>query len=122
MMKKILIVIWFGEKQLEMVVFDILYFLIHNRFSIIPVLNLIIFLQLAGIPDSVLDWTREIDSELSNQNINNQAFSRKHWRLLQCQNGKSFLRPFALFFLFNTDYNQGIKITYPGREDRKSVV
>ncbi|CBI37373.3 unnamed protein product, partial [Vitis vinifera] len=40
-----------------------------------------------GIPDSVLDWTREIDSELSNQNINNQAFSRKHWRLLQCQNG-----------------------------------
>jgi hypothetical protein len=35
----------------------------------------------------VFDWTRELDSELSNQNANNQAFSRKHWRLLQCQNG-----------------------------------
>ncbi|GMY29580.1 protein ENHANCED DISEASE RESISTANCE 2 [Fagus crenata] len=40
-----------------------------------------------GLPDSVFDWTRELDSELSNQNANNQAFSRKHWRLLQCQNG-----------------------------------
>ncbi|XP_050232700.1 protein ENHANCED DISEASE RESISTANCE 2-like [Mercurialis annua] len=40
-----------------------------------------------GPPDSVLDWTREVDSELSSQNANNQAFSRKHWRLLQCQNG-----------------------------------
>ncbi|XP_028759477.1 protein ENHANCED DISEASE RESISTANCE 2 isoform X1 [Neltuma alba] len=39
-----------------------------------------------GPPESVLDWTREVDSDLSNQN-NNQAFSRKHWRLLQCQNG-----------------------------------
>ncbi|KHN11845.1 hypothetical protein glysoja_006298 [Glycine soja] len=38
-------------------------------------------------PESVFDWTREIDSDLSNQNINNQAFSRKHWRLLQCQDG-----------------------------------
>lgn len=40
-----------------------------------------------GLPDSVFDWTRELDSELSNHNTNNQAFSRKHWRLLQCQNG-----------------------------------
>ncbi|CAI0470873.1 unnamed protein product [Linum tenue] len=40
-----------------------------------------------GPPDSVFDWTREIDLELTNQNANNQAFSRKHWRLLQCQNG-----------------------------------
>ncbi|KAJ0053460.1 hypothetical protein Pint_03561 [Pistacia integerrima] len=40
-----------------------------------------------GLPDSIYDWTREVDSELSNQNANNQAFSRKHWRLLQCQNG-----------------------------------
>uniref|UniRef100_A0A2P2L3K3 Lipid binding protein n=2 Tax=Rhizophora mucronata TaxID=61149 RepID=A0A2P2L3K3_RHIMU len=40
-----------------------------------------------GLPDSVFDWTQEFDSELSNQNANNQAFSRKHWRLLQCQNG-----------------------------------
>ncbi|KAG4109013.1 hypothetical protein JHK82_015794 [Glycine max] len=42
---------------------------------------------LHGPPESVFDWTREIDSDLSNQNINNQAFSRKHWRLLQCQDG-----------------------------------
>ncbi|KAK7821345.1 protein enhanced disease resistance 2 [Quercus suber] len=47
-----------------------------------------------GLPDSVLDWTRELDSELSNHNTNNQAFSRKHWRLLQCQNGKYFLTSF----------------------------
>ncbi|KAF7829157.1 protein ENHANCED DISEASE RESISTANCE 2-like isoform X1 [Senna tora] len=40
-----------------------------------------------GPPESVFDWTREVDSDLSNQNTNNQAFSRKHWRLLQCQNG-----------------------------------
>ncbi|KAI4314550.1 hypothetical protein L6164_027446 [Bauhinia variegata] len=40
-----------------------------------------------GPPEPIFDWTREIDSELSNQNTNNQAFSRRHWRLLQCQNG-----------------------------------
>ncbi|KAB2039295.1 hypothetical protein ES319_D03G204100v1 [Gossypium barbadense] len=40
-----------------------------------------------GPPDSIFDWTQDFDSELSNQNANNQAFSRKHWRLLQCQNG-----------------------------------
>lgn len=39
-----------------------------------------------GPPETVFDWTREIDSDLS-QSTNNQAFSRKHWRLLQCQNG-----------------------------------
>ncbi|XP_011028070.1 PREDICTED: protein ENHANCED DISEASE RESISTANCE 2-like [Populus euphratica] len=40
-----------------------------------------------GPPASVFDWTQEFDSELTNQNPNNQVFSRKHWRLLQCQNG-----------------------------------
>ncbi|XP_050906123.1 protein ENHANCED DISEASE RESISTANCE 2 isoform X6 [Lathyrus oleraceus] len=40
-----------------------------------------------GPPESIFDWTREIDSDLSNQNANNQVFSRKHWRLLECQNG-----------------------------------
>ncbi|KMT11446.1 hypothetical protein BVRB_5g107700 [Beta vulgaris subsp. vulgaris] len=39
-----------------------------------------------GPPEAILDWTREIDSDLS-QSTNNQVFSRKHWRLLQCQNG-----------------------------------
>ncbi|KAK4490838.1 hypothetical protein RD792_001553 [Penstemon davidsonii] len=38
-------------------------------------------------PESVLDWTKELDSDLANQNSSNQAFSRKFWRLLQCQNG-----------------------------------
>ncbi|KAK6158393.1 hypothetical protein DH2020_005707 [Rehmannia glutinosa] len=40
-----------------------------------------------GPPESVFDWTKELDSDLANQNSNNQAFSRKYWRLLQCQNG-----------------------------------
>ncbi|KAG7616557.1 putative pleckstrin domain, START domain, protein ENHANCED DISEASE RESISTANCE 2 [Arabidopsis thaliana] len=40
-----------------------------------------------GPPESVLDWTKEFDAELANQNSDKQAFSRKHWRLLQCQNG-----------------------------------
>jgi hypothetical protein len=40
-----------------------------------------------GPPESILDWTKEFDAELSNQSSSNQAFSRKHWRLLQCQNG-----------------------------------
>ncbi|KAL6578128.1 Protein ENHANCED DISEASE RESISTANCE 2 [Orobanche minor] len=40
-----------------------------------------------GPPESILDWTREVDSDLSIQNANNQAFSRKHWRLVQCLNG-----------------------------------
>ncbi|CAN1174901.1 Protein ENHANCED DISEASE RESISTANCE 2 [Linum perenne] len=35
----------------------------------------------------LLIMLKEIDSELTNQNASNQAFSRKHWRLLQCQNG-----------------------------------
>lgn len=39
-----------------------------------------------GPPESILDWTQETPT-LSSQNTNNQAFSRKHWRLLQCQNG-----------------------------------
>ncbi|CAL5441099.1 unnamed protein product [Camellia sinensis] len=37
-----------------------------------------------GPPESIFDWTAELDSDLSNQNTNNQAFSGKHWRLLQC--------------------------------------
>jgi len=40
-----------------------------------------------GPPDSVLDWTKEPDIGLSNQNDNNHAYSRKNWRLLRCQNG-----------------------------------
>jgi hypothetical protein len=39
-----------------------------------------------GPPESVFDWTQE-NSDMANQNTNNQAFSRKSWRLLQCQNG-----------------------------------
>ncbi|KAK4792499.1 hypothetical protein SAY86_022934 [Trapa natans] len=40
-----------------------------------------------GPPDSVFDWTRDFDAELSHQSNTNQAFSKKYWRLLQCQNG-----------------------------------
>ncbi|XP_068649753.1 protein ENHANCED DISEASE RESISTANCE 2-like isoform X1 [Aristolochia californica] len=41
----------------------------------------------AGPPESILDWTRELDSGLSNHNNSDQVFSRKHWRLVRCQNG-----------------------------------
>ncbi|CAA7406505.1 unnamed protein product [Spirodela intermedia] len=40
-----------------------------------------------GPPESVLDWTQEVDSGLSNQSNSDQVFSRKHWRLVRCQNG-----------------------------------
>nr|XP_010906231.1 protein ENHANCED DISEASE RESISTANCE 2 isoform X1 [Elaeis guineensis] len=40
-----------------------------------------------GPPESVLDWTQEVNSGLSNQNNSDQVFSRKHWRLVRCQNG-----------------------------------
>ncbi|KMZ74937.1 hypothetical protein ZOSMA_120G00270 [Zostera marina] len=40
-----------------------------------------------GPPDIVLDWTRDFDSGLSNQDNSDQVFQRKHWRLVQCQNG-----------------------------------
>ncbi|XP_008813630.1 LOW QUALITY PROTEIN: protein ENHANCED DISEASE RESISTANCE 2-like [Phoenix dactylifera] len=40
-----------------------------------------------GPPESVPDWTQELDSGLSNQNNSDQVFSRKHWRLVRCQNG-----------------------------------
>ncbi|GAB2296106.1 Protein ENHANCED DISEASE RESISTANCE 2 [Dionaea muscipula] len=39
-----------------------------------------------GPPETVLDWTR-VETDLSYHNADNQAFSRKNWRLLQCQNG-----------------------------------
>lgn len=47
----------------------------------------ILHLKWTGPPESVFDWTKEIDSDLANQNGSNQVFSRKYWRLLQCQNG-----------------------------------
>ncbi|KAL8054056.1 hypothetical protein ABFS82_05G115100 [Erythranthe guttata] len=40
-----------------------------------------------GLPESLFDWTKEFDSDFPNHNSSNQAFSRKYWRLLQCQNG-----------------------------------
>ncbi|KAG0473280.1 hypothetical protein HPP92_015137 [Vanilla planifolia] len=40
-----------------------------------------------GPPESVLDWTREGDSVLTNESTSDQVFSRKHWRLVRCQNG-----------------------------------
>jgi len=56
---------------------------------------------MAGPPESVFDWTREIGPDFSNQNANSQAFSRKHWRLVQCQNGQLLLLLLLLlFYLF----------------------
>ncbi|KAG6480504.1 hypothetical protein ZIOFF_064004 [Zingiber officinale] len=40
-----------------------------------------------GLPDSVLDWTRDVDSGLSTENNSYSVLSRKHWRLIRCQNG-----------------------------------
>ncbi|KAJ8631909.1 hypothetical protein MRB53_025245 [Persea americana] len=40
-----------------------------------------------GPPESVFDWTHGHDSGLSNHNNYDQIFSRKHWRLVRCQNG-----------------------------------
>ncbi|KAH9321102.1 hypothetical protein KI387_015741, partial [Taxus chinensis] len=40
-----------------------------------------------GPPESLLDWTRESESGSSHQSNQDQAFSRKHWRLVRCQNG-----------------------------------
>ncbi|KAG9150487.1 hypothetical protein Leryth_010864 [Lithospermum erythrorhizon] len=40
-----------------------------------------------GLPESVFDWTKELDSDVATQKNNNQAFPRKQWRLLHCQNG-----------------------------------
>ncbi|OEL16463.1 Protein ENHANCED DISEASE RESISTANCE 2-like [Dichanthelium oligosanthes] len=42
-----------------------------------------------GPPDSVHDWTKDADFGLSNQNDPTQLYSKKNWRLLRCQNGKS---------------------------------
>lgn len=47
-----------------------------------------LFFHEAGPPESVLDWTKDFDSGLNNQNSDHHAFSRKYWRLLQCQNGE----------------------------------
>ncbi|XP_073105809.1 protein ENHANCED DISEASE RESISTANCE 2 isoform X4 [Elaeis guineensis] len=40
-----------------------------------------------GPSDSIVDWIHEPDLGHSNQNIIQQVFSRKHWRLIRCQNG-----------------------------------
>jgi hypothetical protein len=43
-----------------------------------------------GPPESLHDWTRENDLGISNQGSPDQVFSRGHWRLVRCQNGKNF--------------------------------
>lgn len=83
--KTMLVQICYEGQQSEMVnflVFVSISFL--GKFQ----LYLTIFLNSTGPPESVFDWTGEPDPELSNQDNNNQAFTRKHWRLVQCQNGK----------------------------------
>jgi len=53
-----------------------------------------------GAPNSVPDWTQELETGLSNQENPAQASSRKHWRLVRCQNGK--LSSLVLFILWCT--------------------
>lgn len=79
-----LVLICHEGRQLEMVNFLCLLYSFFVNFQI----YLTFFVNSTGPPELVFDWTQELDSELSNQDNNNQAFSRKHWRLLQCQNGK----------------------------------
>lgn len=59
-------------------------------------------LMTAGPPETILDWTR--DSDLTNQSNNNQAFSKKHWRLLQCQNGEPLSCRRALFVMLEMEF------------------
>ncbi|KAM0935725.1 putative pleckstrin domain, START domain, protein ENHANCED DISEASE RESISTANCE 2 [Dioscorea sansibarensis] len=41
-----------------------------------------------GLPDSVLDWTREAEAGIPNQSNMDQILpSKKHWHLVACQNG-----------------------------------
>ncbi|KAL0909996.1 hypothetical protein M5K25_020915 [Dendrobium thyrsiflorum] len=40
-----------------------------------------------GPPESMLDWTRQGDSVLSNQSTSDEVVPRKHWRLVSSQNG-----------------------------------
>ncbi|EEC67085.1 hypothetical protein OsI_33873 [Oryza sativa Indica Group] len=40
-----------------------------------------------GPPESLYDWTRENDLGISNQGSPDHVFSRRHWRLVRCQNG-----------------------------------
>uniref|UniRef100_K3YQ84 START domain-containing protein n=1 Tax=Setaria italica TaxID=4555 RepID=K3YQ84_SETIT len=49
-----------------------------------------------GPPDSIHDWTKEPDIGASNQNDPNQVHSKKNWRLLRCQNGKSAFLSFLI--------------------------
>lgn len=87
------------EQPLEMVLIDFLLLSTLSQFE--AFFSQISFSsQLTGPPDSVPDWTQEFDSEFSNQNANNQAFSRKHWRLLQCQNGRLFSMAFCINYQF----------------------
>ncbi|GMP95308.1 hypothetical protein CsSME_00044399 [Camellia sinensis var. sinensis] len=98
-MKMILIQICCGEQQLEMVAFGFIHLSASVLFVVI--LGCILYqCSFVGPPESIFDWTTELDSDLSNQNANNQAFSRKQWRLLQCQNGlRIFEEPLEVDFL-----------------------
>lgn len=82
-MKRRAIQLYYAEQQSAMVLYSLSLF--RSRIIMAIMENLLCFI-LAGIPESILDWTRD-DSDLSNQNSSNQVFSRKHWRLVQCQNG-----------------------------------
>jgi hypothetical protein len=54
----------------------------------------VLFFTLAGPPESVYDWTRD------NVSNSDQVSSRKHWRLVRCQNGKPFICQNGAFSFF----------------------
>ncbi|KAJ3672581.1 hypothetical protein LUZ60_007302 [Juncus effusus] len=40
-----------------------------------------------GPPESVYDWTKDLDVANSSQNGQNNVYNKKNWRLVRCQNG-----------------------------------
>lgn len=70
-------------------------------------LSLMIAILSIGLPDSVLDWTRDVDSGLSTENNSYSVLSRKHWRLIRCQNGEIFLS-----FLVSLKYHENYYLVH----------
>ncbi|GJN10790.1 hypothetical protein PR202_ga28913 [Eleusine coracana subsp. coracana] len=69
-----------------------------------------------GPPDSVHDWTNEAEFGVSNQNDPNQLSSKKNWRLLRCQNGKSVFLSLGLREYFSQTDETHITPRIPAME------
>jgi hypothetical protein len=63
-----------------------------------PVLQwLFLFFPLVGPPESLHDWTHGNETGICDQQSPTKVFSREHWLLVRCQNGKNFIC-FLLWF------------------------